>query len=53
MKKIPLCWKCTHCIKADAKLGIVISHGFMVGCTLNRDIRDYNDARKLCPIIEK
>lgn len=46
---IPMCWKCAFKIlKPNAD-----DSGFtLVGCKKNKDIHDYDDAKKLCPVIK-
>lgn len=47
MKEVPFCWKCASCIKADNTVNFT-----MLGCKDNPKIKNYQDAKQLCPIIE-
>jgi len=46
-KRMPICWKCASKItedNGDGSLGLV-------GCKENKDIKNYQDAEKMCPVI--
>lgn len=53
MKTIPMCWKCRE-IKTT-NIGVP---GFptmiqMVGCKACPEIKDYEDAKELCPLLKE
>lgn len=54
-RHIPLCWKCKDKIfgelPCEASNGVIPST--LIGCKANPDIKDYNDAENLCPILSK
>ena len=49
--KIPMCWKCASRITTDNN--DKWNGKTFVGCKDNDDIHDYDDAQKLCPLLDK
>jgi len=47
-KKIPICWKCTSKITDQNLDGASFT---LTGCKKNGDIKSYDDAEKMCPIL--
>ena len=51
MIDMPMCWKCSDA-KLEKRTGIATSYT-LKGCKRRKKIRDYDDAKKLCPLIGK
>jgi hypothetical protein len=49
---IPMCWKCADGLFAEGTEG-GRSVKIMKGCRVNPDISNYNDAEKMCPLMEE
>jgi hypothetical protein len=50
MKQIPLCHKCVNAITQYSE---VFKHYTVVGCKECAQIKDYQDAKELCPLLRK
>lgn len=50
MKTIPMCWKCVNVILKPNRYNHEIKT--MIGCKECRNIKSYNDARIICPLID-
>jgi len=46
---IPLCTKCTHVVTLDKGN----NRSEMIGCVTDSDIKNYEDAQRMCPIIKE
>jgi len=50
MKQIPLCHKCVNAITQYSE---VFKHYTVVGCKECAQIKNYQDAKELCPLLRK
>ena len=48
-KKIPMCGKCKSKITSEPKNGSFT----LIGCKENKDIKGYQDAEDMCPLLKK
>lgn len=60
--RIPICWKCSNRItqtvdqqSIDQHNAIIVGYGWevsviLVGCKEQADIKNYEDAKRLCPL---
>ena len=49
--KIPICWKCDNRIVEAIINDQIISATTLIGCKEHSGIKNYEDAKRLCPLL--